>query len=532
MTAKRTVMERVLELLRLHRMGTKPRVVARLLKMSPNTEREYRTILEGEGLLRGSITELPSLEEIKAVIEKGKPRPTLPRQQRSGIEAWAEKIEALFSRGVKPRAIFERLRTEEAFEGSYPQVKRLCKTLNRAQGVRARDVAIPVLTLPGEVAQVDFGHVGRLFDPGTVTLREAYCFVMVLGFSRKMVVRVVFDQRVETWQWLHAQAFEELGGVPETVVPDNLKAAVIRAAFSVSGPSTVLNRSYRELARHYSFKIDPTPPYDPAKKGKVEAGVKYVKRSFFAGRDPEDIQIVAKALSLWVREVANDRVHGTTGKKPSELFEKEERMALGSLPVRPYEPVVWKKAKVHPDSHVVFDRRLYSVPWRLVGQEVWIQATASTVCIFAEDVRVATHSRRNPSPRSTQDAHLPEHRRDLRERSWEYWVKRAAKMGDEVESYIIEVFCSDDVLSQLRTVQAIVTHLERYPPERAQAACRRAHFYGNYNYNSIKNILIQALDREQLPSKTVLNNEDEPPTFARNISEMLSEPLEVIDESC
>jgi hypothetical protein len=207
-------------------------------------------------------------------------------------------------------------------------------------------------------------------------------------------------------------------------------------------------------------------------------------------------------------------------------------MALGSLPVRPYEPVVWKKAKVHPDSHVVFDRRLYSVPWRLVGQEVWIQATASTVCIFAEDVRVATHSRRNPSPRSTQDAHLPEHRRDLRERSWEYWVKRAAKMGDEVESYIIEVFCSDDVLSQLRTVQAIVTHLERYPPERAQAACRRAHFYGNYNYNSIKNILIQALDREQLPSKTVLNNEEEPPTFARNISEMLSEPLEVRDESC
>jgi hypothetical protein len=308
---------------------------------------------------------------------------------------------------------------------------------------------------------------------------------------------------------------------------------VVRAAFSVSGPPTELNRSYRELARHYSFKVDPTPPYDAAKKGKVEAGVKYVKRSFFAGREPDDIEVVAPALSVWVREVANDRVHGTTGRRPSEVFEAEERSTLGALPDRPFEPVVWKKAKVHPDSHVLFERRLYSVPWTLIGQKVWVRATPSTVYVFADEVRVATHGRRGSKVRSTKDEHLPEHRRDLRERSREYWVRRATLMGAEVEEYIGEVFDSDEVLSQLRTVQAMVTHLERYPVERARGACRRASFYGTYGYGSLKNILVLALDKEPLPSTVVATPDaDGPPRFARKLSELLHEPSEVSHEPC
>ncbi len=99
-------------------------------------------------------------------------------------------------------------------------------------------------------------------------MRQAYVFVMVLGHSRHMVARLVFDQKVATWLQLHVEAFEELGGVPEVVVPDNLKTAVVRAAFGVGG-ATALNRSYRELARHYGFKVDPAPIYQPKKKGKV-----------------------------------------------------------------------------------------------------------------------------------------------------------------------------------------------------------------------------------------------------------------------
>ena len=99
---------------------------------------------------------------------------------------------------------------------------------------------------------------------------------MVLGHSRHMFAKVVFNQRVETWLQLHVDAFTFFGGVPHTIVPDNLKAAVIRAAFGADEMS-VFHRSYRELARHYDFVIDPTPPYSPQKKGKVERSVHHKK---------------------------------------------------------------------------------------------------------------------------------------------------------------------------------------------------------------------------------------------------------------
>jgi transposase len=129
---------------------------------------------------------------------------------------------------------------------------------------------------------------------------------MVLGHSRHQFSRVVFDQRAETWIQLHEQAFRFFGGVPRTIVPDNLKAAVIRAAFGVSEPGCSLNRSYRELARHYGFKVDPTPPAAPKKKGKVESCVKYVKNNALKGRDGESIDDVNAELERWVKR---DRRH-------------------------------------------------------------------------------------------------------------------------------------------------------------------------------------------------------------------------------
>lgn len=343
-------------------------------------------------------------------------------------------------------------------------------------------------------------------------------------------MRVVFDQKIETWLRLHAEAFAEFGGVVETVVPDNLKAAVVRAAFGLDG-DTALNRSYRELARFYGFKVDPAPPRQAKKKGKVEAGVKYVKNNFFKARSGSDVRDVERELARWVREIAGTRIHGTTGRKPLDVFETEERAALDPLPSQPFESVVWKKATVHADCHVVFEGRLYSVPWRRVGSEVWIRATPATVAVYFDDERVATHARRGLGYRSTNDEHLPEQRAALRHRSRAYWEERADRIGEDVGRYVRDVFDSDDVLSQLRGVQAIVTHLEKFPPERAAAACRRAAFYGSYRYVTIKNILTQALDFEPLPTtKTDAQWADGPPRFARDVRELARHSMEVTRE--
>jgi transposase len=500
-------------------MGTGAREVARMLDMSPNTEREYRLVLKAEGLLAGPIDDLPLLEVLRAAVEKRLPTKP-PPQMVSSVDSLREKIVALAAKGMKPQAIYDRLRLEEKdFDASFWAVRAMWRKWRKQRGVRAEDVAIPVETEPGEVAQVDFGYVGKLYDASSGLLRKAYVFVLVLAYSRRMVVRIVFDQKIETWLRCHIEAFDELGGVPGTIVPDNLKAAVIRAAFGVDG-ATSLNRSYRELAKHYAMKIDPAPIYEPKKKGKVESSVKYVKGNFFSGRDDgADADETKRELQRWVDTIANVRNHGTTHRRPIDLF-AVEREALKPLPAHRFELVTWAKARVHQDSHVAFDKRLYSAPWRLIGQELWLRATSTSVVIYADDVRVAMHDRRGRATRSTCDEHLPEERAPWRHRSRAYWEERANRIAPEVGAYVREVFDSDDVLSMLRTVQAIVTHLEKFPRERAIAACARASHYRCFQYRTIKNILRDGLDLVAV-APTPTHGALVAPRFARPIGELL-----------
>ena len=532
MSAVRVDMHRLQELVRLHRKGMGCREVARLLKMGPNTEREYRRALDAKGLLHGPDDALPALDVLRAAVEEALPSKT-PPQETSTVEAFADAIEEKWRNGSGPKAIWAALREElPGFTGSRWAVARLCRRLHRAQSVRPDDIAIPVITPPGAEAQVDFGYVGELYDPDRGVLRKAWVFAMVLGYSRHMYARIVFDQRVETWLWLHAQAFEHFGGVVASNRPDNLKAAVIRGAFN-NGDARRLNRSYRELARHYGFVIDPTPVYSPEKKGKVEAAVKYIKRSFIAPRAFDDIDDANARLVEWVMETAGTRIHGTTGRPPLEMF-AEEQSHLRPLPTQRWNPVVWHPCTVHRDCHVMFDRRRYPVPWRFVGQKVWARADAQTVTLYTEDdVRIADYARGREVDPALVDACLPPQRAALRHRSRRYWLDRADAMGDMVGDHIRAVFDSDDVLNMLRPVQAMVTLLEKHPPKRARAACRRASFYGNHTYAGLRDILRRGLDLQPLPTAVVPASATlEAPRYARTAAELLGAPLEETHEPC
>ncbi len=281
--------------------------------------------------------------------------------------------------------------------------------------------------------------------------------------------------------------------------PDNLKAAVIRVAFSPSDP-TALQRSYREMAQHYGFTVDPTPPRDPQKKGKVEARIKYVKRAFFRGREGQRIDEVDAAFQRWLRDVANVRIHGTTRERPEEAFARDEQHLLGPLPARPFELLEWRQAKVHRDAHVAFDKRLYSVPWQLVGREVWVRATTATVMVFADESRVATHARRGAGPRSTFDAHLPAGRRAYRYRDRRHREREAEAMGPHVLALVQSILDADDVLYAVRPVQAVMQLFSTLPAERIERVCARASFYGMTSYGAIKRMVRDGLDFEPLPT--------------------------------
>jgi transposase len=523
MSAERIDMHRLQELVRLHRLGQGPRTIARMLGMSPNTERGYREILQAHGVLEGDAQKLPELCSLQALVRAYRPAPAPPS---SSLDGFRTEIGELLLRGKMPQAIYDELRQKyPELAGKRSALKRLCKRLKKEQGIGPQDVRIPVETDPGEVAQVDFGYVGMLYDPDSGVVRKSWVFVMVLGYSRKMFARIVFDQTVPTWLELHIRAFETLGGVPKVVVPDNLKAAVIRAAFGADRDALSIQKSYRELARHYGFVIDPTPPRSPQKKGKVESGVKYLKRNFLLGSEFADAPEAQARLSKWLDAVCNQRCHGTTGRKPEDLFSQVEKAALLPLPETPFSIVLWHEATVHPDNHFVFKRRPYSAPFSLIGQKVWVRADAHTVSVYHNDTLVDIHDRKGPGPRSTKAAHLPKEREPYRHRSRDFWVERAGWLGDDVRAYIEAVFDSDKEVSQLRAVQSIVTHLETFPKNRAQATCRRAHHFGCFTYKGIKLILRRALDLEPLPtanpSPPPQSTPPQVPLFARPIASLI-----------
>jgi len=524
-------MHRLQELVRLYRLETGVRERARLLGISTRTERMYREAIGKAGLLAGDAAELPELAELRCAVESARPLP-LPRETPTSVEPWLAQIRTLLAGGAGPQAIWDRLRRDDpSFTASVSSVKRAVRRVRREQGVRPEDVVIPVETATGEVAQVDFGYAGRFFDPESGTLRKAWAFVMVLGYSRHMFARLVFDQKAATWVHLHVEAFRWFGGVPRVIVPDNLKAAVVRSAFGAGDRHEIaLNRTYVSLARHYGFKVDPAPVRSPQKKGKVESGVKYVRRNFLATCSAETIAAANAELPDWLTRTAGMRVHGSTGRRPLEAF-AAERGALLPLPGTPYEPQIWKSATVHTDSHVEFERRLYSVPWPHVGEKVWVKASPSSVTVYSGETRIATHERRGDARHSTQSAHLPPHRSALAERSIAFWIQRADKIGADVGAYIRNVIASDDVLSKLRDVQAIVTHVEQFPVVRAQAACRRADYFANYTYAGVRRILAGALDLEPLPQSDVVHGHLVQPRFARTAAELLLHIKEKVYES-
>ena len=229
-----------------------------------------------------------------------------------------------------------------------------------------------------------------------------------------------------------------------------------------------------------------------------------MKRNYFATCDGDDFDVVREGLQRWVMQIAGTRDHGTTHQPPVALFEADEREALIDLPATRFEPTIWHRARVYDDAHVLFDRRFYSVPWTLLGKEAWVRATASTVVVYVDDERVATHDRRGKGLRSTLDAHLPDVRRDLRHRDEGWWLEEADAIGAEVGALMREVLESDRELSLLSTVQAMVLHLRDFPTQRARRACLRASRFGNYSFPGLRDLLVKGLDFEPLPGDSEL----------------------------
>jgi transposase len=489
MAGRRNPVTDIRELIRRMQLGEPDRRVARDLSVSRNTVARYLQWAQEQGLLEATAV-LPEPAALAALLQ---PAPTeRPVHEQSLVEPFRERVKALQENGVEGQAIWQLLVDEHDFAGSYSSIKRSLRRLAPPE-VRA---TLRIEVDAGAEAQVDFGFGGQFLDPDRGRVHRAWVFVMTLSHSRHQYAELVFDQTIATWVRLHRAAFEFFGGVPRRVVLDNLKAAIVRAALH----DPEVQRSYRDCAEHYGFLIAPCRPRTPEHKGKVEqGGVHYVKRNALAGRAFRDVHDANRHLLRWCLELAGRRVHGTTKRIPLEVFDQVERAALQPLPPTPWNLTEWKRAKLHGDCHVVFGGAYYSAPHRLIGERLWVCATAWKVELFHEYTLVATHRRARPGQRRTLPDHLPPEKVQFLMQTPSWCRERAAEIGPACAEFI-EALLGERPLDRLRSAQGVLRLGQRFGAPRLEAACARAHAVGEYRYHTIKTILTNALDQQPLPA--------------------------------
>lgn len=462
------------------------RCISRETGLARNTVRRYREWSAEQGLLSG---EMPCDASLRLLLDSTLP-PLLPPQSVSSVAPYRATVVALRGKGVEMRAVYERL-AERGYQGSYSSVYRFVKSLEPADP----DCTVRVETPPGWEAQVDFGEVRWVLDSRTGQKRKAYAFVMTLSFSRHLYAETVFDQKTETWLACHTRALAYFGGVPERVVIDNLKAGITRAAWE----DPEVNRVYAEEAEHYGFLIAPCRPKTPEHKGKVENGVHFVQRNFFAGREPTDERRTNADLLAWCGRVGL-RDHGTTHKKPLEVFAATEMSHLKALPDVAYDIAVMKKTKVHRDCYVVFESSYYSAPFRVVGQTLWLRAGLSTVRLFDEQhCLVATHPRASDrGERHTHPDHLPPNKKAGLLRSRDSLREQAGSIGSATLE-AVEHLLADRVVDKTASAGRLLRLADKHTPERLELACERASRFSDSSYTTIKRILTDGLEREEAP---------------------------------
>jgi transposase len=330
---------------------------------------------------------------------------------------------------ITATVLFRQL-AERGYEGSYSLARQCVSELRP----RTKKAYLTLSFAPGECAQVDWGVWRGVDVPGG--RRRISFFVMVLCHSRMLYAEFFFGETMEYWLQAHRNAFEAFGGVPERVMVDNCKTAVLRPRRSGSEPQ--FNPVYEDFARHYGFGISACNPGRPNEKGRVENAVGYIKSSFLAGREPCRPEVLAPALFDWTANVANQRVHGSTGRVPRELFEEAERQALRPLPAGPHECCCVQTGVADSRFRVRVDDNRYSVPSSAASRKVEVWRYADRIVVRStEGELLADHPRNFGRKQETAD---PDHERALvlqmRHRRDRDRLTRFLTLGPDASEYL------------------------------------------------------------------------------------------------
>lgn len=349
---------------------------------------------------------------------------------------------------------------------------------------------------PGELAEVDFGRLGRVFDPAWGKNRLTHALIVTLVYSRHQYVHLSFTQKLLDLIEGLESAWEFFQGTVRRVVIDNLKAAVVKS----HRYEPLFQRTFEEYASYRGFVIDPARCGTATDKPHVERAVPYVRESFFRGESFLSLAHAQQQAVRWCLQKAGTRVHGTTRQVPLRVFEQVEKPTLKPLDKPRFDVPAWAECKVHPDQHVRFLRALYNVPTKYVGRKVDVRGDSKLVRIFYRGELVKTHPRKPPGQRSTDYSLYPEEKTAYAMRDPNRCIRQAEAFGEHAGRFTARLLEGDFPWAKLRQAQKLLRLGHKYGPTRLDSACRRALAFDLVNVSGVERILIHGLDAHPDPS--------------------------------
>jgi transposase len=484
----------IVDILRRRLEGDSMKAIAKATGMDRNTVRKYIRIAEEKGFsfdYKGGLDGIAYLifsevhPEKKRGVENKRDQILLPHKET--ITDWLEKQKLTLT---KVHIKLLRIGVDVSYIGLY-------RFSREHLGFGSKKITVRMAeTKPGEVAEVDFGRLGIIYDPASGRNRVLYALVVTLVFSRYQYVYTTHSQDLKSLINGIEEAWEFFGGITCRLIIDNLKAAVIRA----DRYEPIFQRTFLEYSRYREFIIDSTEVRSPKGKPKVERQIPYVRENFFKGEEFKDREHAQREAVKWCMMTAGLRIHGTTRRRPRIVFEHEEKEALLPLEGERFDVPQWDPPHtVHPDHHIIVNYATYSVPTEYIGKKVDVRVDSKLVRIYYKEQPIKTHPVKPPGGRSTDYNDYPKEKTPYAMRNCLYYRQKAKALGNYCGQFTEKLLSGDFPWSKIRQAQKLLRLGEKYGKERIEKACQRAYYFGLLNIYRVENIIKEGSSYFPLP---------------------------------
>jgi len=474
-------------ILTLRERGWSRRRIARELGIHPDTVGRYIRLSGRDPKPAKAPPGSDGPKPVKAPPGSGDANRCNGTPSRSQCESFREVIEDKLHGGLSRQRIYQDLRDEYGFGGSYYSVRRFVKRLGEDRPIPFRRMEC----MAGDESQIDLGTGAPVVRDGK--RKRPHVFRVVLSFSRKGYSEAIYHQDTDAFLRCLENAFWHFGGVSRTLVIDNLKAAVKEADWY----DPEIHPKIQSFCEHYGTVILPTKPYTPRHKGKIERGIGYVKSNALKGRTFRSLQEQNQHLLNWETYVADTRIHGTTRKQVGKLFREEEKSSLLPLPAGRFPCFQEAKRSVHRDGHIEVQKAYYSVPPEYTGREVWARWDGHLVRIFNSRMeQIIVHVQVEPGKFQTLQQHIHSHKRSPIEKGTVWLLQKASLIGTHADQWA-QAMLEARGIQGIRVLVGLLSLAHRYDSTCIDQACEIALTHNAFRLKTIRGLIQRGGPKQQ-----------------------------------